>query len=275
MKRIYTYGDQPALRNLTVADIQKNRALGRKMTQVSCRTEEESAAVAESGVDLIICAIEDYDQVRKGAPSTFITAVPRPAMFRTKDEILSVCIDVAGRGADAILIQRSVDVVEMLAKEGLAVQGHVGLVPPMSTRVGGLRTIGKTADEALELREKMRRLEDAGAYGCEVECVAEDALAELRKHTGLVLSSIGSGGAADIIFLFLSDLTGDVISPPRHAKSWANLLAIRQQLDAERRNALTAFINEVRGGTFPDRERSISMLEGERENLAKALARQS
>ena len=35
MRRIYTYGGRAATRNLTVADLQANKAAGVKMTQVS------------------------------------------------------------------------------------------------------------------------------------------------------------------------------------------------------------------------------------------------
>jgi len=88
----------------------------------------------------------------------------------------------------------------MLSKQGMAVQGYLGLVPRKSTLVGGLRAIGKTADEAMRLFEDFRRLDDAGAHTVEVECVASEALAEIKKYSQLVTHSIGSGSAGDVIF---------------------------------------------------------------------------
>ncbi len=61
------------------------------------------------------------------------------------------------------------DVVEMLANQGFSVQGHVGMVPNLSTQYGGIRTVGKTAEEAVEILKDIKRLEDAGAFGAEVE----------------------------------------------------------------------------------------------------------
>ena len=40
----------------------------------------------------------------------------------------------------------------------------------------------------LAILKDMKRLEDAGAFGAEVECVAEDALIEIKKHTSLVIN---------------------------------------------------------------------------------------
>ena len=114
----------------------------------------------------------------------------------------------------------------MLANEGLAVQGHVGMVPSSSTKFGGLRTVGKTAEEAMKVLDDLRRLEDAGAFGAEVECVAEDAVEEISKHTPLVLNSLGAGSSGDVIFLFFEDICGETGNPPgrlpKHAKSWGD-----------------------------------------------------
>ena len=90
-------------------------------------------------------------------------------------------------------------------------------MPRLSTQIGGLRAYGRTADEAMKLAEDLRRLEDAGAYAVELECVADEAIAEISPRTGLITHSIGSGGAADVIFLFQDDACGDTIDPPRHA----------------------------------------------------------
>ena len=189
MKRIFTYGHGHQWRNLTVAGKIANKARGTKMTQVTARNAEEAAIIADQGVDMIITGSDWFADVRRGAPTTFITAALFAGRFITKDEILRGAIEASMQGADSVLTPRSMEVVEMLAKEGLCVQGHVGMVPSTSSRQGGMRTLGKTAAEALTILDDMRRLHEAGAYGCEVECVAEDALAAISKHSPLVTSS--------------------------------------------------------------------------------------
>jgi 3-methyl-2-oxobutanoate hydroxymethyltransferase len=271
MKKIYTFGHSLEYRNLTVADIIASKQAPQKLTQVTAQNQDEAEIIADQGVDMIITGSDWYPDVRKGAPNTFITAALFAGRYITDDEILAGALNAAMAGADSVLTPRRMQVVERLADEGLAVQGHVGMVPSVSTKYGGLRTRGKTAQEALEILEDMRRLEDAGAFGCEVECIAADALSEISKHTSLVTNSIGAGAGGDVIFLFFADICGETADPPRHAKAWGDGLSIRNQLDAERRQAVKGFHDEVKNGTFPDTAHSVSMTAGEKDLLQEAL----
>ena len=273
LKNIYTYGGHPAKRNLTVADIQANKATGVKMIQVSAQTREEAEVLESLGIDLITIADLDIDEIRAGAPHTFVTGSQTMVQYVTEDEALGAAIRVAEKGADAIYTPRGLRTVERLAAEGLNVQGHLGLVPRLSTRVGGLRIIGKTAEEAMRLMEDFRRLEEAGAFAAEVECVATEALIEINKRTRIVTHSIGSGSGGDIIFSFMEDICGDVENPPRHAKAWGDMLALRRAMAAERKKALTGFRDAVTGGAFPDDAHSVSMARGEHERLLETLDR--
>ena len=229
VRRIYTFGGQPATRNLTVADLRANKSAGIKMTQVSALNGEEAAACESVGIDLITIADVDIREVRAAAPTTFVTGSQTMVQYVTEDEALGAAIRCAEQGADAIYTPRGLKTVERLAGEGLCVQGHLGLVPRLSTRVGGLRIIGRTADEAMRLWEDFRRLEEAGAVAAEVECVAVEALVEIGKRSGLVTHSIGAGSGGDIIFSFMEDICGDVEKPaaPRQGVGRHALIAPR------------------------------------------------
>lgn len=268
--RIYTYGGEPARRNLTVAELITLKGKTR-LSQTCPGTQEEAAACEAAGVDVLSTASADVPAVRAGAPETFTIADLHMSAHATPDDILRAGVEAAAAGADAVYTPRSLRMVEMLAREGLAVQGHLGLVPRLSTRRGGLRIIGKTADEALELAEDFRRLEDAGAYAAEVECVATEALAELNHRTRLVTHSIGAGSGGDVIFMFLVDICGDSERPPAHAKAFADLRSLRERIDEERRRALRAYHAAVSEGTYPDATTSVSMLPNEHERLREAL----
>ena len=118
---------------------------------IKLKKGEEAEIIASQGIDLIITGSDWFADVRRGAPNTFITAALFAGRFITKDEILRGAIEVSMQGADSVLTPRSMEVVEMLAKEGLCVQGHVGMVPSTASRHGGMRTLGKTAAEALNV----------------------------------------------------------------------------------------------------------------------------
>ncbi len=271
-RNIYTYGGKPARRNLTVADMiaQKGKF---KLSQTCPETEEEAAACAAAGIDVLNTSDKDIPAVRAGAPETFTIADLPMTSHKTSDDILRAAVTAAEAGADAVYTPRSLHMVEALAHEGLAVQGHLGLVPRLSTRRGGLRIVGKTAEEAFELAEDFRRLEDAGAFAAEVECVATEALSSINPLTRLVTHSIGAGSGGDVIFMFLVDICGDTESPPAHARAFADIRLIRRQLDEERRRAIRDYRTAVLNGSYPDSRTSVSMLPGEQEKLLDLLER--
>ena len=269
-KRIYTYGGKPARRNFTVADMIALKGTA-KLCQTCPATEEEAAACEAVGIDVLNTSDADLPAVRAGAPETFIIADLPMTAHQTPDDILRAAVKAAEAGADAVYTPRSLRTVEMLANEGLAVQGHLGLVPRLSTQRGGLRIVGKTAEEAVELAEDFRRLEDAGAYAAEVECVAAEALAAINPLTKLVTHSIGAGSAGDVIFMFLVDICGESERPPGHAKAFADLGSIRAHLAVERRRALSEYRHAVMTGAYPDAATSVSMPPDEHQRLLEAL----
>ena len=273
MKRIYTFGHEQVERNLTVGDIIENKANDVKMTQVTAQNAQEAEILADQDIDMIITGSDWYEDVRSGAPNTFITAALFAGRYITNEEILEGAFKAAMAGADSVLTPRGMAVVEMLSSQGCAVQGHVGMVPSLSTQYGGIRTLGKTAEEAMKILKDMKRLEDAGAFGAEVECVAEDALVEIKKHTSLVINSLGAGSGGDVIFLFFEDICGETsgMKTPRHAKSWGDGASIRKELDKERRKSIKGFREDVVKGSFPSEEYTVSMLPGEKDKLIEEL----
>jgi 3-methyl-2-oxobutanoate hydroxymethyltransferase len=110
--------------------------------------------------------------------------------------------------------------------------------------------VGKSATEALELWDRFRRLEDAGAFAAECELIAAPVMAEIHRRTSLVTISLGFGPAVDVVFLFTSDICGESNRTPRRARSWDDLAARRRAVRDEREQALTRFRAEVGTKSF-------------------------
>ncbi|WP_298922238.1 3-methyl-2-oxobutanoate hydroxymethyltransferase [uncultured Roseobacter sp.] len=271
MKSIYTYGGQYAQRHLTVDCLFKHKAAGKRLTQVTAFDAEEAAVAAEQQIDTLTVDCDQVEPIRAAAPNIFVTAAQYMRQHVTEDEALGGAIDAMVKGADAIYSPRGLSTVERIAREGISVQGHTGLFPARATQFGGLRTIGKTAQEALGLLDDFRRLEEAGAYCAEVECVAEEALAEIKKHSKLILVTIGAGSSGDIIRSYMSDLSGDTEDPPRHARAFGDVGSIRKALRAERARALAGYRAAVLDGSFPDATTSIAMPPEELEKVKEGL----
>lgn len=271
MKNIYTFGRKPAQRNFTVADLQALKGADQQLTMCNPAGEAEIRACVEAGIDTLTVWDDQLSITRQIAPTTFAGTAMNWGQFVTKDDILRHAITCMEAGADMYFTNRSFEVVEMLAKESIPVQVHIGLVPSLSHWSGGLRAFGRTAEEAMQIYRTFKRYEDAGAFACEIECVAEDTLAALNTHTSLVTFSLGSGNAGDVIFLFMSDICGESENPPRHARAFGDLGRLHRQMYSERVAALQAFNREVRARKFPTQAEAITMLKGESEKLAEAL----
>ena len=205
MKRTYTWAARPARRNLTVADLRAGKGRGQRFTQVTANT---------AGIDLIICNSRNVEAARAGNDELFLTAAMSLPDFPTPDDVLREAFRALGAGADAVMTARSMEVVAMLAREEIPVMGHLGLVPRKSTWVGGLRAIGGTAEEAFQLFERFRRLEEAGACMVEAEVIPAPVMAAISERSGLITVSLGSGTGADVMYLFMEDICGDSDNPP-------------------------------------------------------------
>ena len=196
------------------------------------------------------------------------------SQFGTADDILAHAVDLMGKGGDMYYTLRSYDVIEMLAKEGIPVQSHIGLIPTFSHWCGGLRAWGRTAEEALEIYRTIKRMEDAGVFAVEAECIAEEVLAAVSDKTSVVTFSLGSGNAGDAIMLFVADICGEASeeeTPPRHAYAFGNLGRLHQQMYDERVAALKAFHGEVMAKRFPYPEQCVSMQPEEKQKFLEAV----
>lgn len=272
MKRIYDWDAKFSLRNYTVADLQALKGK-RKLTQTTANNAEEAAAASEAGLDLIMGNAQNTAAVRQGAPDMFFTAALGLPNYPTESDVLTAAFAAMKDGADSVYTARGPHIVEMLAREEIPVMCHLGLVPRKSTWRGGLRAIGKTAEEAFELWQAFRRMEDAGAFSVEAEVIAEEAMAEISKQTRLITSSLGSGSGADIIYLFQNDICGEAPDRPRHARAFGDIHALEQKIMQERRNALAAFNEAAQSGAYPAATEITKMETSEVDKFVKLMAK--
>lgn len=273
MPRIFDFSGQVVERSQTVAGLRSLKGSGVRAAQVTAETAEEAAAAEAAGVEMVVCRAINVSRVREGSTKVFTTAIVSFADAITADEVLKTAVGALTSGADAIITTRGFETVRMLADELIPVMGHLGFVPRKSTWVGGIRAVGKSAAEALQLWDRFRRLEDAGAFAVECELVPAAVMNEINMRTGLVTVSLGSGTDADVIYLFTSDIIGETARPPRHARSWGRVAELQNMINLERRQALASFRTEVASGSFPREAERASLPEKEliafREGLEK------
>ncbi len=223
-KRVFSINNDLGLRNYTVRDL-INLKGKKKLTQVRVTTVEEAAAAEEAGIDLLLTGPgKDFPNIRKAASKTFMTVGVPFIENPSKREATKKAFEIIEAGADSLMCQNwNLEWMAHLSKFRIPFQSHVGFIPRRTTWIGGIRSFGKTANEAAELFRDIKDIENTGAWGIEVELVPENILEVITKHTSLVTISIGSGIAADAQFLFAEDILGQSkIAFPRHAKKYKN-----------------------------------------------------
>ena len=276
LTRIMTLGGAYGTRNYTVKDLRNVK--GKKiLVETVPFSVEEAMAAEEAGIDTMKVRFDPNNpsmaiSIRKAAPNTFMAfSVPLIAAA-SETEAVRLGYRAMEIGADAVMCQWSPRLIAAATDAGIPVQGHAGLVPRRSTWTGGLKSVGKTIDEAIWIYDQIRKFEEAGAYAVEVEVIPEELLSEITKRTTLLTSSIGAGKGGDIQFLFAEDILGNNRPPyPRHSKQYREMYKLKEQMQKERVEGFKDFIKDVQEGNFPKEQHVIKAPVGLIDSFLKAL----
>jgi len=257
----------------TVHDLRQLKGK-RCLTHIHVKSPNEAAAAEAAGVDLMSCSFDSPESQARlpllvaAAPNSFLSAAT-PHGLVSQEQAIRVGFRAIEGGASSVYCSASPFIVEGMAREGLPVVGHLGMVPRHVTWTG-YRAIGRTEEEARKLYEKMKALESAGAYAAELECVPHQLATWLCSQTSMLLMSLGSGSGCDTQFLFSDDILGDYDERiPRHAKAYRNFLEEHRRLQRERIAAFSEYVADVREGRFPVTSHLVEMDEA---TLRKVIA---
>ena len=261
----------------TVYDLQQLKGK-RCLTHLHVKSPEEAAAAEEAGVDLMSCSFDSPEAQARlpllvaAARRSFLSAAT-PHGLASAEEAIRVAFRALELGASSVYCSASPRIIEPMAREGIPVVGHLGLVPRHVTWTG-YRAIGRTVPEALQLHRCMKELENAGAYAAELEVVPHNLARFLCSQTRMILMSLGSGSGCDTQFLFSDDILGDYDErPPRHAKAYRDFAAEHRRLQQERIGAFREYIEDVREGRFPEPSHLVEMDEPLIDEVMRSIGR--
>lgn len=245
----------------------------RKWVQLHVDSAAEAAAAEAAGIVILSCeADHTLPGIRAAAPNALISAGMPHGSSATPDEAVRAGFDALRRGADAIYCSHSPRYIEAMAREGIPVTGHVGLVPNLAAWTG-FRAIGRRADEALTVLRKARDIENAGAAFLEVEVVPVQLADHITRATKMITMGMGCGPVCDTQYLFSSDVLGTNTGHyPRHSKRYADFAALEAELQAKRVAAFRNFVQDVDGAGYPERRHEVWMDEAEAAAFEKAAA---
>ncbi len=239
-------------RALTVADL---RALKGKRQFLTMHVDSpaEAAAATEAGIEMFTCEVdEQLPRIRKAAPTAFIQAAHVQGAIHDESSAIREGFRALDLGASCIYFAGSLRLLEAMAKEGIPVSGHVGLVPRLATWTN-FRSIGKAPEEAASIYRRVKDYEHAGAWAVEMEVVPVAIAEWITRSTPLITLGMGCGAVCDAQYLFSCDVLGTGTSRvPRHGKQYADLAAEESRLQELRVKAFRSFADDVRDLKYPE-----------------------
>lgn len=188
--------------------------------------------------------------VCKGAQNTFVICDMPFGTYTNDSTALSNAIRVYRETpADAVKIEGGADkahLVKHLTDNGIAVCGHIGLLPQSVRAEGGYKVKGKSEDEALSLIGDAQALEKAGAFILVIEGVKADVATRVAQSVSIPVIGIGAGNGVDGQVLVFSDMLG-LYEPfvPKFVKQYMNGAAAVKE-------AVSSYTKEVQTRVFPD-----------------------
>lgn len=256
----------------TVADMLALKGK-RQLTMLFVDTVDEAAAANAAGIDMLSIIQPVWTpEMREAAGDCFVQVGLLYGDLCTYEDYLRAAHSAIKLGADCCYCAASTETVRLLAAEGIPVVGHVGLIPSKCTWTGGFRAVGKTADSAMLVYNQVKALEDAGAFGAEIEVVPDRVTAEIAKRTKLLLLSMGAGTAGDAQYLFAEDVLGYTRTHrPRHAKVYRDFKAEYDRLQRERIAAFNEYRQDVETGAYPEQKHLVPIDDAEFERFKAQL----
>lgn len=242
----------------------------RKWLQMHVDSAAEAAAAVAAGIPILSCEPDHtLEPIRADAGSAFVSAGMPHGAASSPTEAIRLAFQILRRGADAVYCSHSPHFIEAMAREGIPVTGHVGLVPNLATWTN-FRAIGRTAEEAAKVLRAVKDIENAGAACCEVEVVPVELADYITRHTAMITMGMGCGSACDTQYLFSSDVLGTNTGHyPRHSKKYADFAALEAELQQQREAAFRAFADDVQVGAYPERKHEVRMDNAAHEKFIK------
>lgn len=138
-----------------------------------------------------------------------------------------------------------IDIVEFLVKQGIAVCGHLGLLPQFIHQIGGYKVQGKVLDSAEKLIHDALALQKAGVSLLILECVPATLAQEISQQLRIPVIGIGAGVGCDGQVLVVYDMLG--ISTGKRPRFSKDFLSETNSVESAFKNYYTA----VKTGDFP------------------------
>lgn len=262
---------------ITIPSLQAKKENNEKIVAVTAYDFPIAKIVDEAGIDLILVGdtlgmvVLGYENtipvtmeemihhtkpvVRASKRALVVGDMPYFSFHLTIEEsVFNASRFLKEAGAKAVKIEgaskKRLKLIETLVEAEIPVMGHIGLTPQSIHHLGQYKVRGKEIEEAKKIISDALNLERAGVFSMVVECVPAQVARIITEKLKIPTIGIGAGPDCDGQILVFHDLVG--LSDghlPKFVKKYIDLHQIIGQ-------AIEDYIENVRGGMFPDQKHS-------------------
>jgi 3-methyl-2-oxobutanoate hydroxymethyltransferase len=266
-------------KKLTIQDIVMMKKNSDRISMLTAYDASFAGLIDAAGIDMVLVG-DSLGNVLLGYDSTIPVTMEemlhhcRAASKGVKRAVLvgdmpfmsyhiseSEAITNAGRflkeaGCNAVKLEGGTemcDKVKAIVRAGIPVMGHIGLTPQTASQLGGYKVQGKDAESAQRLLQSARDLEAAGVFALVLECIPAQLSEVITASVSMPTIGIGAGPYCDGQVLVTHDMLGMFEKfIPSFVKQYVNLAP-------QIKEAVVAYHDEVKKGTFPAEEHSFNM----------------
>lgn len=281
-----------ARQRITLATLRGRKKNGQKISMVTCYDYSTARIMEEADVDSLLVG-DTYAEVclghtstlpmeldhlvtvaaavRRGAPSVFLVGDMPFLSYQVslEDAIRSAGKFMALAGCDCVKVEvdrRLAKTVEAMAAASIPVMAHLGLKPQAINVVGGYKVQGKRAEDAFELIEDARIMEESGAAALLLEAVPTEVAGIITQRSSLPVIGIVAGPDVDGQVVVFHDMVGyGGGHPPRSVKRYADLHDVLLR-------AIRTYASDVILQKFPTPDQSVAMDAAEFQKLSQMLS---
>lgn len=254
---------------VTIKTLRERKQNGEKFAMLTAYDATFAQAISEAGIETMLIGdslgnvLQGHDStlpvtiddmayhtasVARGNQGSLVIADMPFMSYGTPKAAMENAARLMRAGAHMVKLEGTdwmADTISRLANRAVPVCAHLGLTPQFVNKFGGFRVQGRGDEQADQMVEHAKLLDDAGTDVFVLECVPAPLAKRITEAVSAPVIGIGAGPDTDGQVLVMHDMLG--ISPGKPPRFVKNFLAESDSI----REAFETYGNAVRERRFP------------------------
>ncbi len=264
------------IKKVTTHQLQSMKERGEKISMLTAYDYSMASLIDGAGVDIILVG-DSASNVMAGHETTLpitldqmiyhasavvravkrafvVVDIPFGSYQGNSSEALRSAIRIMKEsGAHSVKMEGGTEIKESIIRvlsAGVPVMGHLGLTPQSIYKFGTYAVRAQEKEEADQLIDDARLLEECGCYAIVLEKIPASLAAKVAQEVKIPVIGIGAGLHVDGQVLVMHDMLGITKEfQPRFLRQYADL-------GTSIHNAVTQYVSDIKAKDFPNEKES-------------------